>query len=101
MQAPAMSKFDMDAKDAVICFKHRPPYYPSFNPLPHEIYFPSIYELSPKTGSHRLRTHRRATHKNSFRLLLLIIESKFWPNVSQRTCLIKSLIGSATIHPYD
>ena len=36
------------------------------NPLQPEIYFSSIFEILPKTGSYRLPTHSRDAHRNFF-----------------------------------
>ena len=50
------------------------------NPLLPELFFQSIFETLPKTGSFRLPTHRRGTHRKFFPWSLLILKSKFWSN---------------------
>ena len=44
------------------------------NPLFHEFYFTSIFEIEPTKGSYRLPTHRRGAHRKCFTRSLLISE---------------------------
>ena len=47
------------------------------NPLLHEFFFSSVYEIYPKIDSYRLPTHRRGVHK-IFLLSLHILKLKCW-----------------------
>ena len=46
-------------------------------------FYSSVFEIEPKVGCYCLLTHRRGSHRN-FLLSLLILKSKFWPNVAPR-----------------
>ena len=54
------------------------------NPLLHEFLFSFVFEILPKIGCYRLPTLRRSAHMKLFWQSLLILRSKFWPNVVPR-----------------
>ena len=57
----------------------------SFNPLLHAFFFSSVFEIWPKIGCYRLPTHRSGAHRKLFWPYLLILKSKFCPNVAPRS----------------
>ena len=67
-------------KNKIFFFLNKYMFPESFNSSLHEFCFPSTFEIYPKTGSYRLRTHRRG---KLFPMISFYFKIKFFlPNVA-------------------